>query len=286
MSDHLRNFQCWYSKILQDLSQKENSGLAMLIISFPLLERYLREKSRAYEDNHLPAAFFDELRKLFPTLADNSVARDFWHVFKHGLFHQVVLSQKVGKLGVLSSDQARTLSVDLASGRFELDPVQFVNKVVETIEADFETFNGTINDDHRVPKVHVLKDDAVSEPSGMAPSAAVADRRTRIIFSPTGHPSSNPLNIFNPMKIGAVLMVLGLLAFLLAQLGLDVPMLVKMTRDVEGPDGIIKNDWSEMHWLFVVEIVTFAFGFGLVLYGVFLKMKASQKLSPRASKAP
>ena len=286
MPDHLRNFQCWYSKILQDLSQKENSGLAMLIIAFPLLERYLREKSRAYEDNHLPAAFFDELRKLFPTLADNSVARDFWHVFKHGLFHQVVLSHKVGKLGVLSGDHARTLSVDPASGRFELDPVQFVNKVVETIEADFETFNATINDDHRVPKVHVLKDDTMRGPSGMAPSTAVPDARMRIIFSPTGHPSSNPLNIFNPTKIGAALMVLGLLAFLLAQLGLEVPMFVEVTRDFEGPDGIIKYDSSGMHWLFVVEIVTFAFGFGLVLYGLFLKMKASRNLSPREGKAP
>ncbi|MEE8329333.1 MAG: hypothetical protein V3R54_05325, partial [Thermodesulfovibrionia bacterium] len=93
MNKNLDNFRVWYSKILEALYLKENAGFVILMISFPLLERYLREKSGVHEGN-LNDSFHSELQTIFPVLTSQEIAKQFWHVYRNGLLHQVTLSQK------------------------------------------------------------------------------------------------------------------------------------------------------------------------------------------------
>ena len=65
MTNHT-NFQNWFKGVLEKLCQDENAGFVLLIVAFPLLERYLRQKSGTYEAPSLSSDFYTELRKVLP----------------------------------------------------------------------------------------------------------------------------------------------------------------------------------------------------------------------------
>ncbi len=157
MNKNLDNFRVWYSKILEALYLKENAGFVILMISFPLLERYLREKSGVHEGN-LNDSFHSELQTIFPVLTSQEIAKQFWHVYRNGLLHQVTLSQKNSKgikmpAGWLHKD-VDLLTVD-DSGDFWIHPVKFSKKIIDVIEKDFDTFEGQHSPSHPLPKVHI-----------------------------------------------------------------------------------------------------------------------------------
>lgn len=155
MNKNLENFRSWYLNILDDLYSREDAGFVILMISFPLLERFLREKSGIHEGN-LADSFYSELHIIFPSLNSPDIAKQFWHVYRNGLLHQVTLSQKNSKgikmpTGWLHKD-VDLLSID-ASGDFWIHPVKFSKKVIEVIENDFKTFEGQHSPHHPLPKV-------------------------------------------------------------------------------------------------------------------------------------
>jgi hypothetical protein len=45
VSNHLNNVRAWYAEVLEDLYPKRSAGIAALMISLPLLERYIRQKT-------------------------------------------------------------------------------------------------------------------------------------------------------------------------------------------------------------------------------------------------
>jgi hypothetical protein len=48
MSVHLENFRLWFVRVLEGLYQQREAGFAIMMISFPLLDRYLRQKSATW----------------------------------------------------------------------------------------------------------------------------------------------------------------------------------------------------------------------------------------------
>ncbi len=140
-----QHFRDWYVTILNDLYPTRKAGFAILMIVFPLLERYLREKSKMYEARQLGEPFYLELRKIFPELFDGEDARIFWKTYHHGLLHQVTVSFS----GILSND-LEAIKVDNA-GVFCVHPAKFATKVITIIENDFETFEGKGSPHHPLP---------------------------------------------------------------------------------------------------------------------------------------
>ena len=52
MDSNLNNFKAWYKDTLEKLYPYRNSEFAILMITFPFLERYLRNKNGlSYKDN-------------------------------------------------------------------------------------------------------------------------------------------------------------------------------------------------------------------------------------------
>ncbi|MCR4286894.1 MAG: hypothetical protein NUW09_02650 [Deltaproteobacteria bacterium] len=151
---HLDNFRAWYTQILEGLYSKQDAGFAILMISFPLLERYLREKSGVHEGK-LNGLFYSELQKIIPALTSIESATQFWQVYRNGLLHQVTLSRKDHKgiempIGWLHQD-ADLLSLDTGGG-FKVHPVKFSKKVIDVIEKDFGVFEGPNSPNHPLPK--------------------------------------------------------------------------------------------------------------------------------------
>ena len=157
MSKHVDNFKCWYSDILAGLYTNPHAGFVILMITIPLLERYLREKSGVHEGRSITSPFYDELRRVFPTLPDNTVASQFWQVYRNGLLHQVTLSQRNLKNLRMPdgwvSRGSQVLEID-SSGDFSVHPVEFAKTVIKTIEDDFTTFEGRHSVNHPLPVPH------------------------------------------------------------------------------------------------------------------------------------
>ena len=60
MKDNHNNFVRWFEEPLSNLYKNPHAGFAILILSLPILERYLREKSGVCEQPNLDARFHQE----------------------------------------------------------------------------------------------------------------------------------------------------------------------------------------------------------------------------------
>src|SRR6266850_1397405 len=152
MSANRENFDCWFKNILEPLYEQPGAGFAILMIALPLLERYLREKSKTRESRNLKPCFYVEFREVFP-VPTVEVARQFWQVYRHGLLHQAAPKQSDQKKVVWMSSNHQALEYD-SSGHFYVNAVEFARKVIQTIEAHFETFEGPGSASHKLYVVH------------------------------------------------------------------------------------------------------------------------------------
>ena len=155
MDSHKDNFNAWYAGILKGLYEDRNAGFVILMVAFPLLERYLRQKSGVHKNN-LDRRFSKQLTHVFPELGSESEAGKFWQVYRHGLLHQVTFSQKNAKgiklpRGWVSNDVA-AVWID-SHGDFWVHPSKFAKRVIRTIENDFTVFEGQHSADHQLPTV-------------------------------------------------------------------------------------------------------------------------------------
>ena len=155
INKNLKNFKSWYVDILEGLYPNREAGFVILMVAFPLLERYLREKSGIHEGK-LNLYFYDELLHIFPELNTKDNANQFWHVYRNGLLHQVTIrggfrDEIQLPKGWVSND-FHTLEID-KSGNFWVHPAKFVKRVVEVIESDFITFEGRHSENHPLPVI-------------------------------------------------------------------------------------------------------------------------------------
>jgi len=146
MSDNLENFRSWFVRVLEGLYPQPEAGFAIVMIAFPLLERYLRLKVNLAPNVVLNDSFFRELIRLFPQLdtPDTKIARDFWSVYRNGALHQVTFSSETKNrrplpAGAFSGVPGLYVAPD---GGFFLHPADFAKRVTQEIEADFATLEG------------------------------------------------------------------------------------------------------------------------------------------------
>jgi hypothetical protein len=156
MDSHEKNFEAWYARILEALCSNPDAGLVILMVAFPLLERYLRQKSGVHEGTR-NATFHKELASVFPELKSQKDARKFWHVYRNGLLHQVTFSKKNRQDIKLPdgwlSNVGPPISID-GNGDFWLHPSEFAKRVIDTIQKDFPTFEGQHSAGPPLPTVH------------------------------------------------------------------------------------------------------------------------------------
>lgn len=146
MSENRANFERWFKEPLEQLYQNQHAGFPVLMITLPLLERYLREKT----DNHqqeLQEGFHRALVQLVPTLNDIRTSRKFWRLYRHGMLHRGTLKLEADVIEVGIDERAAdyglvTVSYDSQGYKFRVAAVAFSQLVVSTIENDFDTFAG------------------------------------------------------------------------------------------------------------------------------------------------
>jgi hypothetical protein len=154
-----QNFKDWYANVLEGLYANGNAGFPIMMIAFPLLERYLREKSGSYEEVKLNDEFFLRFKEIFPEVGSKENAVDFWQAYRHGILHQGAVSQKKRKgvrlpSGWLSHDFGVIVVDD--DGNFCVHPVKFAKRVIQVIEKDFTTFEAKHSGSHPFPQVSFI----------------------------------------------------------------------------------------------------------------------------------
>jgi hypothetical protein len=176
--ESLSNFREWYVDVLESLYPKRASGIAALMISFPLLERYLRQTNGLKPDQDLNDSCMDTLKTLFAALPDTATAWDFWRVYRNGLLHQATLSTHTRKGKILpAGSMTHSLGVPLAvkpNGGFILQPVLFSKEVVRAIETNFRIFDGAGTSGPRLPRV----EKTALPPIGLGPQTFVLSTKS------------------------------------------------------------------------------------------------------------
>jgi hypothetical protein len=142
MSQNSDNFIKWFKGPITTLQNDPDAGFAILMISLPLLERYLRQQSGNFENPGLDDAFCNCFKQLFPSVKDIPTARKFWETFRHGLLHQAAIKSADGVIqaGVHNAAQEIQVGYNNYGWTFTVSPNGFSKKVIDTIEADFPTF--------------------------------------------------------------------------------------------------------------------------------------------------
>jgi hypothetical protein len=77
MKDNYDNFVRWFKEPLSSLYKNPHAGFAIVILSLPILERYMREKSGVCEQPNLDDRFHQEFLNMFPSVNDMPTARKF-----------------------------------------------------------------------------------------------------------------------------------------------------------------------------------------------------------------
>jgi hypothetical protein len=126
------NFKLWFSGPIRKLAKEDpHAGFILEMVCFPLLERYLRQKTKAGPKQR---PFRDELRVILPELTTDEVAQTFWDAFRNGALHLASINEPSHGLshatGILAFKDERVW----------LNPILFALKVIETIENDFDTY--------------------------------------------------------------------------------------------------------------------------------------------------
>ena len=145
--DPRERYSRWYRSILEKLFPDRDAGYAILLITFPLLERYVFGVTKGstaagfgpLEKKVVLHIFKEELKTI-----DN--VGEFWTACRHGLLHQVVplLTTRSGDPlpdVILTHDIKVPISIE-KDGSIVLQPVLFATKVLAAIEEDFNSFSG------------------------------------------------------------------------------------------------------------------------------------------------
>lgn len=127
-----QNFDIWFGAKIRRLSSDREAGFIVAIVTFPLLERYLRQLTRAEPKER---RFTEGLLRLFPELETVEAAERFWTTYRHGLLHNVTMSRETHGL----THDSAAVQID-PNGKVWLNPASFSERVLFTIENDFGTF--------------------------------------------------------------------------------------------------------------------------------------------------
>ncbi len=132
LTESQRNFEAWFGTVLAKLMHDRDAGFVVVMVAFPLLERYLTQRSgrKANTDQ-----FNKALLTVFPELKTEQNANLFWSIYRHGLLHNVALSRE--SHGLSHDKPIVEMALD---GRVWMHPNLFAERVLNTIRADFATF--------------------------------------------------------------------------------------------------------------------------------------------------
>jgi|SRR3990172_8348881 len=148
MSTDQENFVKWFVTPMERLKPDGHAGFIFAIVSLPLLERFLREKSGIGENRSLTSPFYVQLESYFPDLIGRG--QEFWEVYRHALLHQATFkTEKRDTSGVilqvfpeagLSGYDPRPIYFSPMHNAYYMNPLAFHKRVIDIIQNEFSAY--------------------------------------------------------------------------------------------------------------------------------------------------
>ena len=143
------NFRDWFAAQIRGLAADRDAGFIIAMVTFPLLERYIRQLTNSEPKS---PTFHAGLLIVLPELGTVESAQVFWTTYRHGLLHNVTMSRETHGL----THDSRIVVEVQSHARVWLNPVLFAERVLTKIDTDFDTFERghplpTVNFYGRVP---------------------------------------------------------------------------------------------------------------------------------------
>lgn len=147
MPDHQADFKQWFVQAMAPLRKDGHAGFIFAMVTFPLLERFLRGKfSIADATGGLSTDAYNWLNTSLPDLSQR--ADDFWAGYRHALLHQatfqdfrLVRGQRVVIASPnISGFDPRPVYLNTIENRFYLNPIAFFDFVTNQILTDFTSY--------------------------------------------------------------------------------------------------------------------------------------------------
>ena len=168
----------WFETSIRAIQKTPGCEFGILVLTLPLLERYLRETSGAHEGD-LNEKFYDDLLVVIPELSTRDDAKKFWHIYRNGFLHQCAFSaeRKTRRGPVIMSYGAISGHVPLlefrtADDSFYVNPSPLADRVLGFIRTDQRTFAAGSSPNHPPPEVGYPQSWLVSE-RGAPPLATI-----------------------------------------------------------------------------------------------------------------
>jgi len=158
-TDNMKNFVNWFKKPLASLYKNNDAGFIILMATFPLLERYLRQKSGLKEAPKLNDDFYKAFIKIFPIVSTLDTAKIIWQLFRNGLLHQATPKIKIRtgdtvlEVGAYDDTNEIDISYNKSEWKVKISPTKFSIKVISIIENDFPTFESPGSPNHPLATV-------------------------------------------------------------------------------------------------------------------------------------
>jgi len=154
-----KEFKEWYTDILEKL-YSERAGFPILLVSFPILERYVRQVSGIGE-KRLSDRFFQVLLEMFDELESIENAKEFWQIYRNGLLHQVSFSMRNHNQeemcpACITFDHQESLII--SENTFSVNPISFSREIIDFVESDFDSMQASSSPNHPAPYVFTRTD--------------------------------------------------------------------------------------------------------------------------------
>lgn len=165
-----QNFQKWYENIITGLFSNPDSGFAILMMVFPILERYVANlRTTKKTEQKLTEEDYQQISTLLTIT--KCEAKALWSLFRNRILHQLTIrlqhkcspepcticNNTITFYGKLSSgcQNAVTIEQDNSNSTekiISINPPLFAKKILNKIGEDFSIFIGN-NDQHIFPSV-------------------------------------------------------------------------------------------------------------------------------------
>jgi hypothetical protein len=132
-------FARWFKNPIESLQKNIDCGIILMMISFPLIERYLRTKSGLKYQSKYTKSFYEEFHLIFNEISVNE-SKLFWIAYRHGLLHQATMNNSQITCSLSRSVEKIIYYED--KNLFLVNPFIFSKKVIDTIydSANFDKF--------------------------------------------------------------------------------------------------------------------------------------------------
>lgn len=172
------DFKSWFVDTIKLLESEGDAGFVISIVTFPLLERYLRGKFQIPLSGNIDTRCHGWLEQEFNIPGKGL---EFWSAYRNGLMHQATFNRK-NRSGALlppafitGHDPTRVVYYKSNENRFYLNPVLFHRSITQTILSDFTAYE---NASEQLPEVE--------NPSTAQPGYVATAGITMINPPPTG----------------------------------------------------------------------------------------------------